>query len=61
MRIDLGPDLVARSLAEVGIGSLPPRFHPLLAHAAAVCCEIGVPTVFNLPGRWINWPGPGLD
>lgn len=55
VRIDLGPDLVARSLAEVGIGfCFAPRFHPSYRHAAAVRREIGVPTVFNLLGPLTN-------
>lgn len=55
MRIDMGPDQVARSLAEVGIGfCFAPRFHPSYRHASAVRREIGVPTVFNLLGPLTN-------
>ncbi|WP_242670020.1 anthranilate phosphoribosyltransferase [Mycobacterium decipiens] len=55
VRIDLGPDQVARSLAEVGIGfCFAPKFHPSYRHAAAVRREIGVPTVFNLLGPLTN-------
>ena len=51
VRIDLGPDEVARSVAEVGIGfCFAPQFHPSYRHAGAVRREIGVPTVFNLLG-----------
>ncbi|HWS92908.1 MAG TPA: anthranilate phosphoribosyltransferase, partial [Mycobacterium sp.] len=47
LRIDLGPEQVARSLAEVGIGfCFAPLFHPSYRHASAVRREIGVPTVF---------------
>ena len=55
VRIDLGPDQVARSLAEVGIGfCFAPAFHPSYRHASAVRREIGVPTVFNLLGPLTN-------
>ncbi|MGE0214387.1 anthranilate phosphoribosyltransferase [Mycolicibacterium sp.] len=59
VRIDLGPDEVARSVAEVGIGfAFAPQFHPSLRHAAAPRREIGVPTVFNLLGPLTNPAGP---
>jgi anthranilate phosphoribosyltransferase len=55
VRIDLGPDEVARSVAEVGIGfAFAPQFHPSLKHAGAARREIGVPTVFNLLGPLTN-------
>jgi anthranilate phosphoribosyltransferase len=55
VRIDLGPDQVARSLAEVGIGfCFAPLFHPSYRHASTVRREIGVPTVFNLLGPLTN-------
>ena len=55
VRIDLGPDEVARSVAEVGIGfCFAPQFHPSYRHASAVRREIGVPTVFNLLGPLTN-------
>ncbi len=63
VRIDLGPDQVARSLAEVGIGfCFAPLFHPSYRRASAVRREIGVPTVFNLLGPLTNpaWPRAGL-
>ena len=57
VRIDLGPDDVARSVAEVGIGfCFAPQFHPSYRHASSVRREIGVPTVFNLLGPLTN-PG----
>jgi len=57
VRIDLGPDDVARSVAEVGIGfCFAPVFHPSYRHAGAARREIGVPTVFNLLGPLTN-PG----
>ncbi|MHA7650849.1 anthranilate phosphoribosyltransferase [Mycobacterium sp. ML4] len=55
VRIDLGPDEVARSLAELGIGfCFAPQFHPSYRHASVVRREIGVPTVFNLLGPLTN-------
>ena len=57
VRIDLGPDDVARSVAEVVIGfCFAPVFHPSYRHAGAARREIGVPTVFNLLGPLTN-PG----
>ncbi|HSZ28446.1 MAG TPA: anthranilate phosphoribosyltransferase [Pseudonocardiaceae bacterium] len=61
--IDLGPEQVARCVAEVGIGfCFAPRFHPTMRHAAAVRREIGIPTAFNFLGPLINpaQPGAGL-
>ncbi len=59
VRIDLGPDDVARSVAEVGIGfAFAPQFHPSYRHASAVRREIGVPTVFNLLGPLTNPAAP---
>ena len=63
VRIDLGPEQVARSLADVGIGfCFAPTFHPSYRHASAVRRELGVPTVFNLLGPLTNpaWPRAGL-
>lgn len=55
VRIDLGPEQVASSLAEVGIGfCFAPLFHPSYRHASVVRREIGVPTVFNLLGPLTN-------
>ena len=55
VRIDLGPDDVARSVAEVGIGfCFAPVFHPGLRHASVTRREIGVPTAFNFLGPLAN-------
>ncbi len=57
VRIDLGPEEVARSVAEVGIGfCFAPQFHPSYKNAGVARREIGVPTVFNLLGPLTN-PG----
>ena len=59
VRIDLGPDEVARCVAEVGIGfCFAPMFHPSYRYAGAARREIGVPTVFNLLGPLTNPAGP---
>lgn len=59
VRIDLGPDEVARSVEEVGIGfCFAPQFHPSLRHAGAARREIGIPTVFNLLGPLTNPASP---
>ncbi|MGH3561395.1 MAG: anthranilate phosphoribosyltransferase [Mycobacterium sp.] len=55
VRIDLGPDEVARSVAEVGIGfCFAPQFQPSYRNASAARREVGVPTVFNLLGPLTN-------
>src|SRR5262245_45651049 len=59
VRIDLDPDEVARSVAEIGIGfAFAPHYHPSYRHAAVVRREIGVPTVFNLLGPLTNPASP---
>jgi anthranilate phosphoribosyltransferase len=59
VRIDLGPEDVARCVAEVGIGfAFAPQFHPSYRHAGVVRREIGVPTVFNLLGPLTNPAAP---
>jgi anthranilate phosphoribosyltransferase len=53
--LDLGPDEVARSVEEVGIGfCFAARFHPGMRHAAVPRREIGVPTFFNFLGPLTN-------
>jgi anthranilate phosphoribosyltransferase len=59
VRVDLGPDQVARCVAEVGIGfCFAPVFHPSYKYAGPPRREIGVPTVFNLLGPLTNPAGP---
>ena len=53
--IDLGPEGVARCIAEAGIGfCFAPRFHPAMRHAGPTRRELGVPTVFNFLGPMAN-------
>lgn len=59
VRIDLGPEQVARCVAEVGIGfCFAPVFHPSYKYAGPPRREIGVPTVFNLLGPLTNPASP---
>jgi anthranilate phosphoribosyltransferase len=53
--IDLGPEGVARCVAEAGIGfCFAPRFHPAMRHAVPVRRDLGVATVFNFLGPLAN-------
>jgi anthranilate phosphoribosyltransferase len=53
--LDLGPEVVARCLDEVGIGfCFAARFHPGMRHAGATRREMGVPTFFNFLGPLTN-------
>ena len=55
VRIDMGPETVARSIEEAGIGfMLAPTFHPAMRHAAGPRQELGVRTVFNILGPLTN-------
>lgn len=57
VRIDCGPDEVARCIIEAHIGfCFAPRFHPAMRHAGPVRRELGVPTAFNVLGPLAN-PG----
>ena len=60
VKIDLGPDGVARSIQEAGIGFMfAPTYHPAMRHAAVTRREIGVRTVFNILGPLTNPAGAG--
>ncbi len=53
--IDLGPEGVARCVAEAGIGfCFAPRFHSSMRHVGPTRKELGVPTVFNILGPLAN-------
>lgn len=55
VRINLGPNSVARCVEQVGIGfCFAPVFHPALRFAGAPRSEIGIPTVFNVLGPLTN-------
>ncbi|NMD94889.1 anthranilate phosphoribosyltransferase [Rhodococcus sp. BL-253-APC-6A1W] len=55
VHIDLGPEAVAQSVAEAGIGfCFAPVYHPALRFAAAPRKQIGIPTAFNVLGPLTN-------
>lgn len=55
IRLNLGPESVARCVREVGIGfCFAPVFHPALRFAGAARREIGIPTIFNVLGPLTN-------
>ncbi len=56
--IALGPEQVARCIAETGIGFMfAPNHHPAMRHAAPVRRELGVRTIFNILGPLTNPAG----
>jgi anthranilate phosphoribosyltransferase len=56
--INLQPDQVARSIAEVGVGFMfAPNHHGAMKHAAPVRRELGVKTIFNILGPLTNPAG----
>jgi len=62
VRIDLGPQEVARCVDEVGMGFLfAPHFHPAMKHAAPVRREMGVRTIFNIIGPMVNPASPAYQ
>jgi anthranilate phosphoribosyltransferase len=62
VNISLGPEAVARCLAECGIGFMfLPVFHPGLAHATEPLAEIGIPTVFGFLGPLANPARPAAQ
>ncbi|WP_420753122.1 anthranilate phosphoribosyltransferase [Rhodococcus sp. O3] len=55
VHITLGPEQVAQSIVEAGIGfCFAPVFHPALRFAGPTRKEIGIPTVFNVLGPLTN-------
>jgi anthranilate phosphoribosyltransferase len=53
--IEIGPEGVARCIAEAGIGfCFAQRFHPAMRYVAPVRRELGVPTIFNFLGPLTN-------
>ncbi|MFM7224244.1 MAG: anthranilate phosphoribosyltransferase [Actinomycetota bacterium] len=55
VRIDCGPEGVARCVREAGIGfCFAPVYHPGMRHLGPVRKELGVPTTFNYLGPLLN-------
>jgi anthranilate phosphoribosyltransferase len=53
--LQLPPEAIARSIAEVGIGFMfAPAHHPAMKNVAAVRRELGVRTIFNILGPLTN-------
>src|SRR4051812_17448933 len=56
--IELGPEGVARSVQEAGVGfCLAPRYHPAMRFLGPARKELGVPTTFNFLGPLLNPAG----
>ena len=53
--LEVGPEVVARSVEEAGIGfCFAPAFHPAMRHVGPVRRALGIRTVFNLLGPLAN-------
>jgi anthranilate phosphoribosyltransferase len=55
VKIDMGPELLARSVAEVGFGFMfAQAYHPAMKHVGPTRAQIGIRTVFNILGPLTN-------
>ena len=55
LNINLSPEAIARSIAEVGIGFMfAPNHHPAMKNVAPIRKELGVRTIFNILGPLTN-------
>lgn len=55
ININLPPDVIARSIAEVGVGFMfAPNHHPAMKNVAPVRRELGIKTIFNILGPLTN-------
>jgi len=55
LNINLGPEAIARCVAETGIGFMfAPNHHPAMKNVAPVRKELGVRTIFNILGPLTN-------
>lgn len=55
ININLPPDAIARSIAEVGVGFMfAPNHHPAMKNVAPVRRELGIKTIFNILGPLTN-------
>ncbi|RZW01691.1 MAG: anthranilate phosphoribosyltransferase, partial [Rhodobacteraceae bacterium] len=58
IEVMVGPDVVTRALAEVGIGfMMAPMHHPAMKHVMPVRQELGSKTIFNILGPLTNPAG----
>ena len=58
VNINLSPEQIAKSIAEVGIGFMfAPNHHPAMKNVAPVRKELGVRTIFNILGPLTNPAG----
>ena len=58
LNVMVGPDVVARELAEAGIGfMMAPMHHPAIAHVMPTRSELGTRTIFNILGPLTNPAG----
>lgn len=58
VKLDVGPAVVARAIAEAGVGFMwAPMHHPAMKHWAPVRAELGIRTLFNLLGPISNPAG----
>ena len=58
VKLDIGPEVVARAIAEAGVGFMwAPMHHPAMKHWAPVRAELGIRTLFNLLGPISNPAG----
>jgi anthranilate phosphoribosyltransferase len=62
VRVDVGGEVVRRSIAELGFGfCFAPRFHGAMRYAAPVRRELRFRTIFNLAGPLANPARPGFQ
>jgi anthranilate phosphoribosyltransferase len=58
VRIEVGPDVIARCIREAGIGFMfAPAHHPAMKHVAPTRVELATRTIFNLLGPLSNPAG----
>ena len=58
VKLDVGPDTIARCIAEAGLGFMfAPAHHTAMKHVAPVRTELGTRTIFNLLGPLSNPAG----
>jgi anthranilate phosphoribosyltransferase len=58
VNINLKPEQIARSIAEVGVGFMfAPNHHPAMKNVAPVRKELGIKTIFNILGPLTNPAG----